>query len=62
MNRLRREWLSLEDEKRRLEAEMSSGNMDHEAIMSAGKRMEEIIGEIDESEFRLLELMEKDEA
>lgn len=52
----------LEDEKRRLEAEMSSGNMDHEAIMSAGKRMEEIIGEIDESEFRLLELMEKDEA
>ena len=54
--------VELEDEKRRLEAEMSSGNMDHEAIMSAGKRMEEIIGEIDESEFRLLELMEKDEA
>ena len=34
--------------------------MDHSAILAAGKRMEEIINEIDEAEFRLLELMEKE--
>ena len=50
----------LEEEKEKLEREMSSGNMDVNAITEAGKRMEEIIAEIDESEFRLLELMEKD--
>lgn len=50
----------LEKEKAMLETEMSSGNMDHTAITAAGKRMEEIISEIDESEFRLLELMEKE--
>lgn len=50
----------LEQEKARLETEMSSGDMDHIAIIEAGKRMEEIISEIDESEFRLLELMEKE--
>lgn len=50
----------LEKEKAILEREMSSGNMDHTAITAAGKRMEEIISEIDESEFRLLELMEKE--
>ena len=51
---------SLEKEKVRLEVEMSSGEMSVEAITSAGKRMEEIISEIDEAEFRLLELMEKE--
>ncbi|MDE6077143.1 MAG: ABC-F family ATP-binding cassette domain-containing protein [Muribaculaceae bacterium] len=51
---------SLEKEKARLEVEMSSGEMSVEAITSAGKRMEEIISEIDEAEFRLLELMEKE--
>lgn len=50
----------LEKEKAMLETEMSSDNMDHTAITAAGKRMEEIISEIDESEFRLLELMEKE--
>ena len=50
----------LEKEKAMLETEMSSGNMDHTAITAAGERMEEIISEIDESEFRLLELMEKE--
>ncbi len=47
-------------EKKLLESEMSSGSMDHSAILAAGKRMEEIINEIDEAEFRLLELMEKE--
>ncbi len=51
---------SLEEEKKLLESEMSSGSMDHSAILAAGKRMEEIINEIDEAEFRLLELMEKE--
>ncbi|MDE5881722.1 MAG: ABC-F family ATP-binding cassette domain-containing protein [Muribaculaceae bacterium] len=50
----------LEVEKQELETSMSSGTMDVAAITAAGKRMEEIIAEIDESEFRILELMEKE--
>lgn len=48
----------LEAEKQTLEEKMSSGILGHEEIAAAGKRMEEIIGEIDEGEMRLLELME----
>lgn len=48
----------LEQEKLNLETEMSSGNLDHVSLVEAGRKMEEIIAEIDESEFRLLELME----
>ncbi|MDE6794725.1 MAG: ATP-binding cassette domain-containing protein, partial [Muribaculaceae bacterium] len=51
----------LEGEKQELETSMSSGTMDVAAITAAGKRIEEIIAEIDESEFRILELMEKEE-
>ncbi len=51
----------LEIEKSQLETEMSSGRMNHSEITEAGKRMEEIISEIDEAEFRILELMEKEE-
>lgn len=50
----------LEKEKSEIEVKMSEGNMDHEALAVAGKRIEEIINEIDESEFRILELMEKE--
>lgn len=50
----------LEKEKTELEARMSSGEMSVDEITQAGKRMEEVISEIDESEFRLLELMEKE--
>ncbi len=50
----------LEKEKGELEVRMSSGEMSVEEITAAGKRMEDIIAEIDESEFRLLELMEKE--
>lgn len=53
---------SLELEKSQLEASMSSGEMNHNEITSAGKRMEEIIEKIDTSELRILELMEKDES
>lgn len=48
----------LEAEKHALEEKMSSGILGHEEIAAAGKRMEEIIVEIDEGEMRLLELME----
>ncbi len=51
---------ALEKEKAELEEKMSSGLMDHNEILVAGRRMEEIISEIDEAEFRLLELMEKE--
>lgn len=51
----------LENEKSQLETEMSSGRMNHSEITEAGKKMEEIISEIDEAEFRILELMEKEE-
>lgn len=50
----------LENEKGDLEKAMSSGEMDVAAITAAGARMEEIINKIDEAEFRLLELMEKE--
>lgn len=51
----------LEKEKILLEDSMSSGKMNHNEILEAGKRMEVIIEEIDNSEFRILELMEKEE-
>ncbi len=51
----------LEKEKGELEERMSSGSMDVSEITEAAKRMEEILAGIDESEMRLLELMEKEE-
>ncbi|MDE6755458.1 MAG: ABC-F family ATP-binding cassette domain-containing protein [Muribaculaceae bacterium] len=52
----------LESEKSSLEAKMSSGTMTVDQITNAGTRMGEIINEIDEAEFRILELMEKEES
>ncbi len=46
-------------EKLALETDMSSGAMNHEALIAAGQRMEALISETDEAEMRLLELMEK---
>lgn len=48
----------LQAEKEELEVRMSSGTMDHNEIAKAASRIEELIAQIDESEFRLLELME----
>jgi len=48
-------------ERRSLEEAMSSGTMSVEEITAAGKRVAEVIGEIDMSELRLLELLEKEE-
>ena len=50
----------LEEEKRQLEEKMSSGTLDHTTLLESAKRMEALIAEIDEAEFRALELMEKE--
>lgn len=50
----------LEEEKRRLEEEMSAGTLGHQAISEAAQRVRQLIDEIDEAEMRLLELMEKE--
>lgn len=60
MEALEQELESLEKEKNELETAMSSGTMTVDAITAAGARMEEIIGRLDEAEFRMLELMEKE--
>lgn len=60
MEALEQELESLEKEKSELETAMSSGTMTVDAITAAGARMEEIIGRLDEAEFRMLELMEKE--
>ncbi len=60
MEALELELENLEKEKGELEIAMSSGTMSVEAITAAGARMEEIIGRLDEAEFRMLELMEKE--
>lgn len=52
---------ALEKEKGELETSMSTGEMRHDEISEAAKRIETIISEIDETEFRILELMEKEE-
>lgn len=49
----------LEKEKQDLEISMSSGSLSSEALLEAGARIAAVIAELDESEMRLLELMEK---
>ena len=50
----------LETEKAELEAAMSSGTMQTQEIMEAGEKIARLIERLDESEMRLLELMEKE--
>ncbi len=50
----------LATEKAELEQAMSSGNMGHDELIKAGARIQEIISLTDDSEMRLLELMEKE--
>lgn len=52
---------ALSQERRALEEEMSSGKMDHSALTAAGARIKALMEEVDVSELRLLELMEKEE-
>ncbi|MDE5903273.1 MAG: ABC transporter ATP-binding protein, partial [Muribaculaceae bacterium] len=49
---------TLEEEKRRLEQEMSSGSMTNDALIAAGARMAQLVESIDTAELRLLELLE----
>ena len=50
----------LETEKSKLETEMSSGTMDTESLLHAGKHIRQIMDELDNAEMRLLELMDKE--
>ncbi len=47
-------------ERKKLEEDMSSGKMTTDEIVAAGERIRMVINEIDEAEFRSLELMEKE--
>lgn len=50
----------LEAEKQSLEEKMSSGALTHSELTEAGHRIQQLIEDIDLTEFRLLELMEKE--
>lgn len=52
---------SLSSEKKSLEEELNAGTADHKRIGEIGLRLESISQETDETEMRLLELMEKEE-
>jgi ATP-binding cassette subfamily F protein uup len=47
---------SLENEKSRLESEMSSGSLTHEQITEAARKFEELTGQIEERTMRWLDL------
>lgn len=48
----------LTEERKDLETQLSSGTLGNEEIVAAGKRLAEVVETLDESEMRLLELME----
>jgi ATP-binding cassette subfamily F protein uup len=50
----------MENEKSEIEQRMSSGEMNHSELTDAGKRIEQLIADIDNAEMRILELMEKE--
>ena len=58
MQRLEQQIDSLEEEKKRLEVELSSGVLDNDAIITASLRIEEVIAELDSAEMRYLELLD----
>lgn len=59
-NQLEKELDSLQAEKEKLEADMSSGTLDTDALLTAGERFKAVMSRIDEAEMLLLELMEKE--
>lgn len=59
-NQLEKELDSLQAEKEKLEADMSSGTLDTDALLTAGERFKAVMSRIDEVEMLLLELMEKE--
>lgn len=60
MEALEQELESLGNEKSDLETRMSDGSMSVEEITQAASRMEQLLARLDEAEFRMLELMEKE--
>ncbi|MCM1491363.1 MAG: ABC-F family ATP-binding cassette domain-containing protein [Muribaculum sp.] len=60
MEALEQELESLGNEKSDLETRMSDGSMSVEEITHAASRMEQLLARLDEAEFRILELMEKE--
>ncbi len=60
MEALETELSALADERKILEDKMMAGDMAHEELSEAARRIEAIISRTDEAEMRLLELMEKD--
>ena len=60
MEALESELSALADERKTLEDKMMAGDMAHEELSEAARRIEAIIERTDEAEMRLLELMEKD--
>lgn len=59
-NQLEKELDSLQAEKEKLEADMSSGTLDTDALLTAGERFKAVMSRIDDAEMLLLELMEKE--
>ncbi len=60
MEALESELSALADERKVLEDKMMAGDMAHDELSEAARRIEAIIARTDEAEMRLLELMEKD--
>ena len=60
MKALETELSALANERKLLEDKMMAGDMAHEELSEAARRIEAIISRTDEAEMRLLELMEKD--
>ena len=60
MEALETELSALANERKLLEDKMMAGDMAHEELSEAARRIEAIISRTDEAEMRLLELMEKD--
>ncbi len=60
MEALEEELENLYAEKTDLETRMSDGSMTVAEITEAASRMEQLLARLDEAEFRMLELMEKE--
>lgn len=58
LEQLEQEMPRLEEEKRKIEAEMSTGSLSFEALQQSGARIAEIVGLLEEKELRWLELSE----
>lgn len=58
MEELEKKIETLTEERGKLESDLSEGTLDNDSIIAAGNRIGEVIAELDEAEFRYLELLE----